>query len=557
MTTSCSIPLTQKTCVPPFIGALSLAIALTFLRYIIAHPGDLDLLLNEEASIYLHAAEKNFFELFMIPDSNYINFINKFCAALSLKVFKAFDNFALVQNLTNWFVAALFSTIFLLKKFEVLIVSFRIRLALCIYLYLLPIFDMHMVFGQGYYVIFALFFYILTLYKQTNLSTWEIVLICTTAPFAVFSKPVFFIFGFAFLGVFLQGLRECILERRIPCPRLWLLFYLLVLYIFQAWFIFAHHEYMAEYTNSLDRSMGFLSLLLFLGKKVFIFLGYGLICPLAHIIPRQLATPLCFTAGLIAAGLFVRNIQFFVKERDTLRLTTLLLLSGSVILSLYGAVSVNFLYHRFFVQDIFAVQWSHRLIFPIILIALFSLVFYLQRLADFGKNICLIFICLLCVIGYNITAWGSLQTGYAPSFTWKQTRPLLDNRYSFIPHAHGMQFYYIRGMNYVSEEISLTIADKDTLVAPKMPKGRKVRYLMLKQTPNQGAIALAASDTLNVIVNDIEYKARLVNPGINSQYLFVFNNSIPSENLTTFQIAAQEVALTGKSFVMHIIGFQE
>jgi hypothetical protein len=555
MTSDTSITCLCKLRIPPLLAALGIAAILTLLRYTIANPADLGVLLNEEASIYLHAAEKSFLEFFMMPDSNYINFVNKFCAVVTLKVLKAFDSFALVQNLVNWFVAALFTTVFLSDKFKALIPSFHIRLALCAYLYLLPIFDMHMVFSQGYYVVFTLFFYLLALSGEEKIPSREIAFICLTAPFAVFSKPVFFVFGFAFLVVFLLDLRNCKRERRAPDIRTGLLLYLLALYAFQAWFTLSHHAYIAEYAHSLDRSEGLLALIFFLGKKAIIFMGYGLICPIAHMLPRAVATPFCLAAGIAVASVFAVAAVKLFRERDMQRLAALGLLLASSFLCLYGAVSVNFLYHRFFVQDIFAVQWSHRMIFPVILFALFSFVFWSQRQSCAGKNASLAFVCLLGLTGYCIPAWSSWHTGYAPSFTWEQTRPLLNERYPFIPHAHGIQFYYTRGLTFVSNEVPLTVTGRDTLSAASIPSGRKIHYFLLKQTPDANAITLSPFDTLNVTAGGVEYKAKLINPGVNAQYLFKFNEFIPSERFKELQIARREMSLVGKSFSGYIIGF--
>ena len=539
----------------PTFGILIVAVTLTLLRYFIANPFDLNVLLNEEASIYLHAAEKSFFELFMMPDSNYINFINKFCAIVVIRFFRAIDNFALIQNVFNWFVAALFSTVFLSKRFESIIPSFRIRLILIVYLFLLPIFDMHMVFSQGYYVVFALFFYLLLLGGSGHISAPETFFIVATAPFAVFSKPVFFVFGFAFLAIFLREAYMCVKGSRTPGTRLKLLVYLLILYAFQAWFTLSNHNYIAEYANTLDRSGGLLSLLLFLVKKSVIFLGYGLVCPLAHMCPRTIANVLCFTAGIAVIGAFVTNFIVTIRNRDIPRLSVLVLLSVSVMLFFYGAISVNFLYHRFFIQDIFGVQWSHRMVFPVILFALFNMIFFFQRLSRHCLKICFLFLCLLCVTSYVIPTWNSWRTGYAPSFTWTQTRPLLDEAYPFIPHAYGMQFYYMRGMTFVSGEIPLESVGRDKLVARGVPSGRKVKYFMLKQTPDVDAAALPECATLNVFANGVEYKATLVNPGMNSQFLFKFASFIPSEVFKEFKLFAPEVPLAGKTFSGHIVGF--
>ena len=533
---------------------VSLSVLLTALRFFIVNPADIAVLRNEEVSIYLHAAEKSFFKLFMMPDSNYINLINKFCAVIALKGLKAFDEFAQVQNILNWFFAALCSSFFLTKRFDILIASWKVRLALCFYLYLLPIQDFYMVFSQGYYLVFILLFYFLALSDKQALSSREIVVICVTAPFAVFSKPVFFVFGFAFLGILFMRISRCIRHRRTLDAHSGLLVYLLALYAFQAWFTITHYSYMDEFAHHLDKT-NLLGLLFFLGKKIVIFLGYGLVCPLAHILPPNAANALCFISGLAVAGTILANCVAFCRNRQWIRLVTLGLFAASSLLSLYGAISVDFLYQRYFIQDIFAVQWSQRMIFPVILLALFSCAFWVQRLRNRYEKISIALIWALCATSYCISSWNFWNTGYLPSFTWEQTRPLLEERYPFIPHAYGMEFYYMRGLQFVSTEMPLKITGRATLAAPDVAMGKKVHYFVLKQKPGSDALALSPSDALMVRVGEVEYKARLVNPGQNEQYLFKFNGFVPSEAFREFHVAAREISLPGRALSGYIIGF--
>lgn len=512
----------------PLLVMGAVAAVLTLLRYSIATSFDLDLLLNEEASIYLHAAEKSFLELFLMPDSNYINFINKFCAFVTLRVFKLIDSFALAQNVVNWFAGALFSTFFLSQRFAVLVPSFRVRLLLITYCFLLPILDMHMVFGQGYYVFFALCWYALLLYDTAPITRQEKWCLLLTAPFAVFSKPVYFVFGFAFLAVFLRGIHRRRSGTASQGTRSKLCAYLLALYAFQAWFTLSQ-RYMEAYAFAPDTGAGLWPLLLFLAQKGVIILGYGLVCPLAHCLPGTFATPLCFAAGLAVLACLAVNLATAARKRDIPRLGLLLLLAASSALAFYGALFVDFLYQRFFLQDIFAVQWSHRMVFPVILLALFNFVFFCQRYGARGERSCVLAVCGLGLLAFAIPSWNSWRTGYAPSFTWTETRPLLDETYAFIPYAHGMQFYYLRGLTFVSPELPVERTGGDGFVVRDLPPDRKIKYFMLRQTPGTDAMALPPGTTLRVRGDGVDFQGELVNPGMRSWYLFRFAAFVPSE----------------------------
>ncbi|MCH5146297.1 hypothetical protein JMF94_14535 [Desulfovibrio sp. UIB00] len=531
---------------------IALSVMLTLLRFFIVNLVDISVLRNEEVSIYLHAAEKSCVEFFMMPDSNYINLINKFCAVLTLKVLKAFDNYAQVQNILNWFFAALCSSLFLTKQFEILIRSWKIRLALCFYVYLLPVLDFYMVFSQGYYLVFVLLFYLLVLSDIRRLTSGEIVFICLSAPFAVFSKPVFFVFGFAFLGLFFLHLYRCVCCHRPLKVHLWILTYILALYVFQVWFTTNHSSYMREFAHHFDKS-NIIGLLFFLAGKVVIFLGYGLICPLAHVLPRNIANMSCFFAGLIVAGTIVLNCIILIKNRLWVLLTVLMLLITSCLITLYGAISVNFLYERFFVQDIFAFQWSQRIIFPVILLALFSCIFSVQRLHECSEKIIIAVLWLLCALSYGISSWSCWSTGYMPSFTWKQTRPLLEERYPFIPHAYGIEFYYMRGLQFVSKDVAFKSVGNNSLAVLDALPEKKILYVMLKQIPDSNAFSLTSSDALIVNVDGVEYKARLINPGLNAEYLFKFDEFVPSDAFKQIHIT-RPLALTGRSVSGYFIG---
>lgn len=557
-------PLARRLRENPVPAFLLGALALTLLRYVVSNPADLSVLHNEEASIYLHAAEKSFLDFFLMPDSNYINFLSKFCAFFSLRVLKAFDDFALVQNVVNWFAAACFSMLFLTRRFARLVPSVGLRLALCAYLYLLPIYDMYMVFSQGYYIFFGLLYYLLLLSDEEPPSGAEVLLVVVLSPFVVFGKPVFFVFGFAFLGLLCIQAHDWARDRASarsmsgdgPPARLWLLVYLLALYAFQAWFTFRHSSYIAEHaTRTIRVPGGLLANALFYLQKGFVFLGYGLVCPFAHAAPASFARALCVAAGGLVAALFVVNVRGALRRQDRLRLVLLGLLAAGSALCVYGALAVDFLYQRFFAQDIFAFQWSQRMIFPVILFALFNAAFFLQDLRPAATRGCIAYLVLLCLASCAVPAWSTWDTGYRPSFTWAQTRPLLDARYPFIPHAYGIEFYYTRGLTFVSAETPLAPEGPDTLLASALPPGHRVMYVMLRQTPGVDAIALPPSATLDVEVRGVEHRAALVNPGMNDQYLFKFPSFVSSEALSRIVLKAPGLDLDGKTLFCHLIGF--
>lgn len=536
------------------------AVAFTLIRYFITVPADINVLRNEEVSIYLHAAEKSFLDFFMMPDSNYINFISKFCAFVCLRVLKAFDSFALVQNVVNWFAAACFSILFLTRRFSRLIPSFGLRLALCVYLYLLPIYDMYMVFSQGYYIFFGLLYCLILLSDEEPPNRAEILFVVLAGPFVVFGKPVFFVFGFAYLALFaIQGrnyMREGMRARRLPSAHFGLLVYLLVLYAFQAWFTLAHKSYMAGYaTDAVGVAGGLAANAAFFLKKGLIFFGYGLVCPVAHVVRAKLATTLCIMAGTGVALLFCLNVRTALRQRSHLWLALLVLLGAGSALCVYGALKVDFLYQRFFVQDIFAMQWSQRMIFPVVLFGVFNVAFFVQGMRQEVAMGYLVYLVLLCLASCIVPAWNTWNTGYRPSFTWHQTRPLLDARYPFIPHAYGIEFYYTRGLTFVSAEAPVTVETRDTLGASGIPAGHKVMYILLKQTPGVDAFALAPSAMLVVTIEGVEQRASLVNPGENDQYLFKFASFVPSEAFARFRLEAAGLNLAGKSLSCYAIGF--
>lgn len=547
--------LSQAMQVRPYTVFLAVACILTLLRYFISNTVDLNVLYNEEVSIYLHAAEKSFLDLFMIPDGNYINFISKFCAFISLKVFKAIDSFPIVQNLVNWFVAAYFSAMFLSKRFEILIPCLGTRLLLCICLYLIPIYDMHMVFSQGYYLFYGLLYYLILLSGRDDVTVNEVLFVVLTSPFVIFSKPVFFVFGFAFLGLFLLSLHACMKGCDVDAVKRNLLVYILALYAFQAWFTLVHVNYISAHAAKVGVGTGgSVGTMLFFLKKGLVFLGYGLVYPFAHIVSPRIANVSCYLAGCIVVIFTFINIFLFINKKAYLHITVIFLLSLSVILCMYGALSVNFLYDRFFMQDIFSLQWGHRMIFPVIVFSIFNTVFFIQE-SSFASSKCfLMFLLLICVMSYVVPAWSTWNTGFKPSFSWEQTRPLLNEKHSFIPHAYGIHFYYIRGLYFVSDEIPMEMVGKDTLAATGIPAGRKIKYVMLKQVPDVGAMALEKSSALHVAVDGVDYTAELVNPGANDQYLFKFSNFVPSEALDRVVLSAPELSLAGKAFSFYAVG---
>lgn len=524
----------------PVLACVAVAAALTLLRYSIANIFDLNVLLNEEASIYLHAAEKSPLELFLMPDSNYINFINKFCAFFTLRVLKIIDGFAVAQNLVNWFAGALFSTFFLARRCGALIPSFRARLLLITYCYLLPILDAHMVFGQGYYVFFALCWYGLLLYGKGPVSGGEKLCLILTSPFAVFSKPVYFVFAFAFLALLPREL----FSRQKGAPdrdaRLCLCAWLLAMYAFQACYTLAQ-PWMASYAFALDTGQGLWQSAFFFTKKCLIILGYGLFCPLAHCLARPAANALCLAGGLAVLAMLAINLTAAARARDVPRGALLLLLAGSTALAFYGVLSVDFLYQRFFQRDIFAAHSGQRLVFPMVLLALFNLAFFCRRFFAIGERACVLALGALCVLAFSIPRWNSWSTGYAPSFTWSETRPLLDEPHVFIPYAYGMRFYYLRGLRYVSPELPVESLGNGIFVVHELPAGRMIRYLMLRQKPGANAIALASGTILRARADGTEYRGELVNPGMREWFLFKFPVFVPAKAFARCELGGPNI----------------
>lgn len=541
------------------IGFLIAACLLVMLRFSLTTPHDLDLLVWEETSIYLHAAEKSFAELFLMPDTNYINFLSKFAAFISLKFFKAFASFPLVNNFVTWFLAACFCLVFLSKRFEVLVPSVQVRLALCAYLYLLPVYDMSVSFNQSYYLFFTLLYYLLVLNGQERLRRNQALFIILTAPFSVFSKPVFFIFSFAYLFILGCTILPYRRNKESSGVRIGILVYLLALYAFQALFMSVHYANLARFARAVTVSEGIVPTFFLFCQKAVIFVGYGFICPFAHLVNRFGTDIPCYIAGIFVVGCFVTNIALCLKRGMISRIVVLGLLSGSFVLFFYGALTVDFLYDRFFLQNIYDAFWGHRMIFPVILFSLFNVIFCIQAIVPLhSKSIICFFLILSSVLSYSLPTWNSWNVGFKASFTWSQTSQLINERYPFIPHAYGLPaqgvlFYYTRGIGYLSDEMPFEIKGTNILSIQNPPRGKKILYILLQQVSGN-TLSLGKNASISVDIEGVKYTGRLINPGLNSQYLFMFSSFIPSESLLRFTLSDDESEFQEKSFNGRIVG---
>ena len=85
------------------------------------------------------------------------------------------------------------------------------------------------------------------------------------------------------------------------------------------------------------------------------------------------------------------------------------------------------------------------------------------------------------------------------------------------------------------------------------PRGKKILYILLQQVSGN-TLSLGKNASISVDIEGVKYTGRLINPGLNSQYLFMFSSFIPSESLLRFTLSDDESEFQEKSFNGRIVG---
>lgn len=544
-----------------FQRSFCVAFLLVMLRYVLANPVDLDLVAWEEACVYLHAAEKSFLDFFLLPDTNYCNFVAKFSAFVSLKIFKAIDAFPLFNTLLNWTIAAFCCVFFLHDRFKIIIPSFYLRLALCSYLYLLPVYDLSVSFNQSYYTVFPLMYIFIVLMEHTEINWINSVCILLIIPFAILGKPSYFFFSIAFVYLMFREFTQCVKYKKRSYARIYILFFIFLLYVFQLFFMIAHHASLGRFTNAVGFASGLPQLLEFYGVKVAEILGYSFICPLAHIVTPQDAKNICFATGLFVALCIIYNFFMCIIKRRYKVLAIILLLVGCVGIGFYGMITVDFLYDRFFIQNVYDAPWGQRMVLPISLLTTVNVVIALQSSAVWRCKILLGCLYMLCALSLCVPVWNSWNAGFQASFRWSQCSSLMFDRFPFIPHAYGFGkkqgfFCYLRDLDFFSDEESITVDSGGCLNFSMLPSNKKIMYILLTQAQGTDMFYLGPNVVLKLSLDGVDYTAILVNPGVNSQYLFKFPEFVPSDKIQGVHIAGAGRTIAGRSLSGLLVGLR-
>lgn len=557
---------------PAVAYAFLFALGLACIKMAFFLPGEAMTALWEETSIYLNAYQMPLGKFLFYPDAGYINLLPKLTAFFILRILGITTIYPFIFKFLSLFLSAFSLMIFISERFSCVLPLVKLRLALCIFIFLFPENDFFAAYNSSHFIIFFLIYYLIIFVDEIQLSNSLFWFIILTAPIAILAKPIFFMFGFLFFLLFIKvawhrlsghhaGYREM-------CALSWIIF----LYSLQFYFtMYYYPELGTSAFSEFFKNKGGFEAIFSLLRRFIICIGYGVAAPINVQHSAQLGPYLFFTAGVAIVCLsFVNSYSYFIKKK-----WSLLILNGALlaccIFSIYGIFKSIWLYTTTFTDLLYTRPWDHRHLFSFIIFSNLQILSFAARIpwerTTFFVSIAYLSLTILSLFSLNPSYFGAF---YQYALHWNESKKLLKEEYVFIPipqmipewlssYEFAMEFEQhnkydprLRGMMYsptctwASGISEARLSEKEgTIPVDSMfmfkhsfsIKDRKVKYILMFPK-DKDHVFLPEESFLMVISNGHKVKASLINPGSRHFFMFVFDRLVPSQDTTEFTITA-------------------